>query len=58
MTLAHVLFCEFCEIFKKILFTDQLWATASDSGLKKRQIHTFTIINNISRYIPICWDYF
>ena len=28
-TLAQVLSCKFCEIFKKTFFTEHLWATAS-----------------------------
>ena len=28
-TLAQVLSCEFCEIFKKTFFTEHLWTTAS-----------------------------
>ena len=28
-TLAQVFSCESCEIFKKILFTEHLWTTAS-----------------------------
>ena len=27
--LAHVFFCEFCEIFKNTFFTEHLWMTAS-----------------------------
>ena len=30
MTLAHVFSCEFCKIFKSTLFTEHLWATASE----------------------------
>ena len=32
-TLAQVLYCEFCEIFKNTFFAEYLWATAS-SDLK------------------------
>ena len=30
-TLAQVLYCEFCEIFKKAIFTEHFWKTASAS---------------------------
>ena len=29
---AQVFFCEFCEIFKNIFFTEHLWTTAFDPG--------------------------
>ena len=32
-TLAQVFSCEFCEISKKILFTEHLWMTASEPTL-------------------------
>ena len=32
-TLAHVLSCEFCEISKNTVFTEHLWATASETKI-------------------------
>ena len=35
-TLAEVLSCEFCEIFKNTFFTEHLWTTASTLALRAR----------------------
>ena len=41
MTSAQVFSCTFWEIFKKILFTDHLWKTASAIPYKYRHINKF-----------------
>ena len=33
-TLAQVFSCEFCEVSKSTFFTEHLWATVSEAGLK------------------------
>ena len=35
-TLTQVFSCEFCKVFKKIIFTEHLWATASILSVKKK----------------------
>ena len=48
-TLAQVFPCEFCEIFKNILFTEYLWATASeDNGSNSNSRYSTSVSRNLA----------
>ena len=49
-TLAKVLFCEFCEFFKKAFFTENLRVTASDIWMQVVVIHNLNLLCNLQRY--------
>ena len=63
-TLAQVLSCEFCEIFKNIFLTEHLWTTASlfstspkTSFLQKQVLENTINKNHTSKYSSIKSNY-
>ena len=56
-TLAQVFSCEFYEIFKNALFTEHLWATASDFFISASNNYDDTYAQSAKSVCTVCFIY-